>query len=243
MEKNSDPQVSYSTAQIYKYYFDLAQVFSRRGLRILKTDSHNESGVYPHSIPLMPALSQGNDAQCVEIDEKILALAKSNYPGLRFSSGDIRALKTDEKFDAVLDFSTIDHVRRDEVDKALREYKRVAVFASIIVWHSDTRQDTAHQTYFPRNDFSTKLAQIFGNEVISVLLYSDRDRELVHHLVGAGPVSELVPEILRLGVLSRRVNVEHRALWRLKTTWLVHTVLEIDRLKDALSSFHRKLLT
>tara|TARA_B110000503_G_scaffold143436_1_gene244861 strand:- start:4892 stop:5623 length:732 start_codon:yes stop_codon:yes gene_type:complete len=243
MSKKSSDQVAFSTAQIYKYYFDLAQIFSRRGLKILKTDSHNESGLYSHSIPLMPALSQGNEAQSVEIDDEILDLAKTKHPDLRFNSGDIRALSVEQMFDVVLDFSSIDHVTGAEFEQVLRGYKQIATFASIIVWHSDTRSDTSIQTYFPRADFSAKLAEAFDSEIVNVLVYADRDRELVHHLVGVGPASELVPEILRLGVISRQVNTEQWALWRLKTTSLVQMVLKIDLFRDFLSKVHRKLFT
>lgn len=243
MSEKSETQVAFSTSQIYKYYFDLAQMFSGRGLKILKTDSHNESGVYPQSIPLMPVLSRGNHAQCVEIDEIILGLAKLNYPELRFMLGDIRALTVDGGFDVVLDFSTIDHVSRGEVEQVLREYRRVAAFSSIIVWHSDSRQDSVDQTYIPRQDFIQKIAQVFGSEAISVLLYSDRDRELVHYLVGAGPVAEIVSEVIDLGKWSRTANKEHAALWRLKTSLVVQMALKISPIRALLTLVYRKLST
>jgi hypothetical protein len=224
-------QLTFSYPQIYKYYFDLAQIFSRRGLRILKTDSHNESRIFPHSIPLMPVLSQGNFARSIEIDDNILDLAKRNFPSLDFVSGDIRTLSDDQAFDAVLDFSTIDHVQRSELISVLGNYKRSANFVSIIVWLSDTRPDRKAQSYFPKSYFENSLSQFFGSDYVSTLLFSDKDAQLFHYLAGTGPAADLIDEILELGAVSLLVNKEAKFLWSIQTSPPVRWALRLGSLR------------
>lgn len=202
-------QVAFSPRQIYKFYYDLAQVFTRRNLRILKTDSHNESGIYSHSIPLLPVLSAGNSAFAIEIDESTLRLAAKLFPNLDIQKGDIRYLEYGSNFvDVIVDFSTIDHVKQSEYRQVLENYSRISKFCSIIVWHSSTEASTGEQSYFNQEQFNQALHEIFTEVNFSQLIFGDNTKQLWHYIVGVEPSDGLMEDIRDLWALSRAINLE-----------------------------------
>jgi hypothetical protein len=206
---NSINQVAFSLRQIYKFYYDLAQVLTRRNLRILKTDSHNESGIYSHSIPLLPVLSAGNSAFAVEIDENTLRLSAKLFPNLDIQKGDIRYLEYEKNFfDVVVDFSTIDHVKQSEYRKVLENYSRISKFCSIIVWLSSTEASTDEQSFFDPEQFNQDLNEIFPETNFSQLIFGDNTKQLWHYIVGVEPSDGLMEEIRNLWSLSRATNLE-----------------------------------
>ncbi len=169
-----------SYREVYEYYAATCQLYKNKGLRLLKTDSHNESGLWGHvSIPLAPILAKGNTLTCIEIDEKTLQLAKQNYPDLDFRFGDIRTWVS--CYDMIFDFSTIDHVCHEEFPKVLRLYRRNASSLSCIVWLSDFRQDMEKQYFFNPKNFRQALNENYES-VKEICLYIDDDASLFHFL-------------------------------------------------------------
>jgi len=173
--------ICYTYQQVYEYYATIARFLQNRGLKILKTDTHNESGVWPISIPLAPILDIGNELTCVELDEVILDCAKKNFPQLRLLPGDVRNLDQSVHYDLLLDFSTIDHVMSQEFPDVLRQYNKIANTISIIVWLSDTRPSRDNQYFFRNFDFRNTFHNIFG-EYNEIMLFSDKGASLVHFI-------------------------------------------------------------
>lgn len=166
--------------QIYEYYSKIATDCSNKNWKILKTDTHNESGIWGDiSKPLAPILAQGNQLTCVEIDSTVLNLAKKNFPDLDLREGDIRNLNELEHYDLLLDFSTIDHVNHDEFPSILKSYSKIADRISIIVWLSDTRPNSKTQNFFKNWDFRKAFYEHIG-EFDEKLLYAEIGASLVH---------------------------------------------------------------
>ena len=169
--------------QVYNYYREIAESYRGQGLRILKTDTHNESGIWSHSIPLAPILNDGNTLTCIEIEQATLDLAKKNYPDLDFRMGDI--LTWEGEYDAVLDFSTIDHVL--DFRAALENYRKLAPKLSCIVWlHDGFRQDGS-QYWFCEADFRQAVQDVYGDHE-SKALYAPNIGTL-HHFICPGNTS------------------------------------------------------
>lgn len=164
-------------ADVYDYYKTTAESYANRGLRILKTDTHNESGIWGHSVPLAPILAQGNALTCIEIDPNTLKLAQERFPDLDLRQGDIQTWQGE--YDVVLDFSTIDHVR--DYRAVLENYKKLAPECSCIVWlHESFRQD-GDQYWFPEHEFKQAFEDIFG-KYESWAIYGP-NIGILHHLV------------------------------------------------------------
>lgn len=144
--------------EVYKYYQTIAQSYQDKGLRILKTDTHNESGTWAISIPLAPILAKGNTLTCIEIDPGTLARAQGNFPDLDLRAGN--ALTWEGEYDVVLDFSTIDHI--EDYRKALENYKKLAPKLSCIVWLHETQRKDDSQFWFCEKDFKQVFQDIWG---------------------------------------------------------------------------------
>ena len=144
--------------EVYNYYRETAEAYRNKGLRILKTDTHNESGIWSHSVPLAPVLAEGNTLTCIEIDFTTLARAQANYPSLDLRAGDI--LTWDGEYDVLLDFSTIDHVA--DYKKALENYKKLAKEVSVIVWLASLDKQDGDQYWFNEEEFKKAFQDIFG---------------------------------------------------------------------------------
>ena len=168
-----------SYTQVYKYYLFVANIFKDKSIRILKTDTHNESNIFNISIPLAPILADGNDLTCIEIDPEVLNLAKKNFPNIRMLEGDIRKLNRNEKYDLILDFSTIDHIQPSEYKEVLKSYREMSKNISIIVWLSNTRPNEEKQYFFNNLNFRNDFREIFG-DFKEVLLFTDYGASLVH---------------------------------------------------------------
>ena len=162
---------------VYNYYRETAEKYRGKGLRILKTDTHNESGIWTHSVPLAPILADGNTLTCIEIDFSTLARAQANYPDLDFRAGDVQTWEGE--YDVLLDFSTIDHVQ--DFRKVLYNYKKLAKEVSVIVWlHQSLRQD-GDQYWFPEHEFREAFQEIFGDHE-SKALYAPNIGTLWHFI-------------------------------------------------------------
>lgn len=152
--------------EVYKFYVDKAVEYANRfkGKKVLKTDCHNESGIYSHSIPIVPKIKDMVDVTSLEIDENVINKAKINIgtEGWTVVQGDIRQLPfKDGEFDLLMDFSTIDHVDVSKLPMVFSEYHRVCKPRShffIVVWTSNTSRDAGEgQYYFERSAFEDEL--------------------------------------------------------------------------------------
>lgn len=148
----------HTISEVYEYYRKIAESYAGRGLRILKTDAHNESGIWGHSIPLAPIIAPGNALTCVEVCPDVLAKAKARYPDLDMHLGDVRTWAG--QYDVVLDFSTIDHV--PNYVEVLRNYKKIASEINVIVWLSDTNRRYDDQYLFCEQEFKQAFFDVFG---------------------------------------------------------------------------------
>ena len=172
-----------SVKNVYHYYYDFASIFTDQDLCILKTDCHNESGIYDISIPLGPVLNVGNKLKSIEINQDTIDLAAKKFPNLHIAKGDITRLDLSEKFDLILDYSTIDHVQPSEYKKVLESYRALSNNISIIVWLAKTDQieeaKDGDQMYFNNLEFTQAFKAIFKH-YNKALIFKKNDKELIH---------------------------------------------------------------
>jgi len=123
---------------VYKYYVVVAQLIERIFCpkKILKTDAYNES---VESMEPIASIFSG-DVVILELYSDILENAKRRLGDkIRWFLGDIRVL-LDEKFDVIVDFSTIDHVSPEDMKVVVSNYKNMlndSGVLSVIVWTSN----------------------------------------------------------------------------------------------------------
>lgn len=130
------------------YLTKFNELIKKYGLnKILKTDCNNEAFGNPKPGGLVMNLDDGEklDITLLEYDKNVIKIALDKYPKLNIEHGDIRQLNYDSNsFDAVADFSTIDHVNKDDVFKVLNEYLRVTKnggFIILVCWFSYDRKN------------------------------------------------------------------------------------------------------
>jgi SAM-dependent methyltransferase len=160
-----------NVGEVYEFYKSKAikECNKVRSLRVLKTDCHNESGIFGHSRPIIPWIKDIVQVDALEIDQDVIDKAKANIgeEGWNVTQGDIRKLPySDDSFDLLLDFSTIDHVEPEELPLVIKEYHRVCKphgKFTIIVWLSNhNEQDSAYsyQYYFEKEYFKEELEKL-----------------------------------------------------------------------------------
>ena len=157
--------------EVYKFYLEKAvsKCKEYKGLRVLKTDCHNESGIFGHSLPIIPWIKDMVRVDALEIDPDVISKAKAKIgeEGWTITQGDIRKLPySDDSFDLLLDFSTIDHVPPEDLPTVIREYCRVCKPSgkfTIIVWLSDKNERDStysYQYYFEKKYFQEELSKL-----------------------------------------------------------------------------------
>ena len=177
-----------SVSEVYNFYKEKAiQVCTEnKGNVVLKTDCHNESGIFGHSIPVIPCIKDLVSVYVSEIDQDVIDKALKNIgkDGWVVQQGDIRSLPYNSSFfDLILDFSTIDHVKPEELPLVIKEYKRVCKPKGkfvIVVWLSNKneRDETYdYQYYFEKNYFKDELKKE-GMILSEYHLFSNNQREL-----------------------------------------------------------------
>jgi len=159
---------------VYEFYMNTCSAYTDKGLRILKTDTHNEAKIWSHSPPLAPLLS-GNDLTCIEINEQTLSLAQQNFPDIRMELGDVRTWVGE--YDVILDFSTIDHF--PDFDAAIENYKKLAPKLHCVVWLGG-HSPQGDQYWHPHNEFRQSMSRYANVE--ETLLYADGSKHLVYFL-------------------------------------------------------------
>jgi SAM-dependent methyltransferase len=168
--------------EVYEFYKNKAIAECKRvnSGRVLKTDCHNESGIFGHSRPIIPWIKDFVQVDALEIDPDVISKAKANIgeDGWTVTQGDIRKLPySDDSFDLLLDFSTIDHVTPEELPIVIKEYHRVCKpngKFTIIVWLSNKNERDStygYQYYFEKEYFKKELEK-FGVIIESYHLLS-----------------------------------------------------------------------
>lgn len=166
-----------SYPEIYAYYKQLAEQQQNKNLRILKTDSYNESGLAPTFVePLAPILANGNTVTCIEIDDNTRKKAADRFPELAIHQGDIRTWQGE--YDLIMDFSTIDHV--ENWKDVLKLYKQNALKLSVVVWLADESHGGDKQYWFCHTEFRDTLKQIYGDCQEKVLFEVNETKRLAH---------------------------------------------------------------
>ena len=94
---------------------------------ILKTDCNNEAFSRPIKGGLVKNITKEVYVDLIEYDKETILKAKTLFPDLNITQGDIRNLNDikDNCYDLVADFSTIDHVSAADIPLAINEYFRV----------------------------------------------------------------------------------------------------------------------
>jgi SAM-dependent methyltransferase len=165
------PQGARPHKGIHELYQDIAKYIknNKNCDRVLKTDADNEGGL-AHDQPIVD-IFHPNNIDCIEIDKGVINKAKESYPDYDFVLGNIQKMPfEDERYDVVLDFSTIDHQK--DYKKTLDEYRRVLKpggLLSVVVWtaRGDTvaycdRPEHERQYYFSWDTFTSELEKRFS---------------------------------------------------------------------------------
>lgn len=121
-----------SYLSVFSRYISASRELMANAKFILKTDCYNEG--------FRDKIANENTV-LVEYKQTHIDQALSLYPELTITRGDIRVLPfKDECFDLIVDLSTIDHVRPQDVPQVVREYNRLLETAGMILlvaWFSE----------------------------------------------------------------------------------------------------------
>lgn len=158
--------------EVYERYRAEALAIDGPGVQILKTDANNEMQNWPEPAGIAPCLK--GEVILLEIDPTVIARAWENHPSLDIREGDIRDMRTfSSQFDAVLDFSTIDHIPCCDTRQAISEYARVLVDGGKLVMVCWTRPQDAEgtgQNYHATERIEAELGEYFKIDQSEVLL-------------------------------------------------------------------------
>jgi SAM-dependent methyltransferase len=162
------------TAEVYRHYIEEGRAVIAKGGRILKTDCYNEM----HGRPVV----KPREASLIDIDRKLVSGAVKDGHDAHY--GDIREIPfEDASFDAVLDFSTLDHIPSTDVPKAIGEYARVLKpdgTLLLFVWTcGGPSRHSAGQSFFSRKDVEKPLARHFDIESEADVFYSRTERDAI----------------------------------------------------------------
>lgn len=136
-------------AQIaWEYYLKKVQEIVDRyqPKTILKTDANNEAFDHPKEGGITGNIKGDAIFEQIEYNQNTIDIAKEKVD-CNIIQGDIRKLPYEaDKFDMVLDLSTIDHVRSLDVPTVLKEYYRVAKNGGLIflvIWCARDQKDVS----------------------------------------------------------------------------------------------------
>jgi len=131
---NRENPVCHTFEEVFNYYKTRSQEIMTGN--VLKTDCYNEGFGRP--------IIEDERATLVEVDEENIKKAKEANPKLNIIKGDIRELTFDKEFDVILDLSTIDHIKEDELEKVFTCYQKALKPNGkilIIAWMTDVSFD------------------------------------------------------------------------------------------------------
>ena len=137
----------------WDYYLAKSQELCGRykNPRVLKADSCNEASNQPIKGGIAGNLN--GEIVCIEINPSSVQRARENCPEVEIMLGDIAGIPfINDNFDVILDLSTIDHIRFDQLDYQLREYRRVLHEKGrllLISWVTDNLKYKEEQAKIP----------------------------------------------------------------------------------------------
>lgn len=141
------------TVLLHQYYLDRASelVEKYKAKVILKTDLDNEVYSSPMEGGIVGNLGKDLDITAFDIlpdlyDKAIELNLKANI-----GIGDIREIKDVEKYDMIIDLSTLDHVNKEDAIKTIENYKRALKKGGIlllIVWTAEQDRGEDKQYWF-----------------------------------------------------------------------------------------------
>lgn len=149
-----------STGDVYKYYSKLIEVIDFKKTDIvLKTDCYNEAA----GRPLVPSISQKvARVDVVEIDREIIVKAFNNllFDNVKIINNDL--LNINGRYDKILDFSTIDHIRDYKIlIKKYSEMLNPNGTILIIAWTTEGRSIYGVQSFFNFNEIDEEIKKYF----------------------------------------------------------------------------------
>jgi len=183
---------------VYKFYllesqrlidFEVHQAHDSKV--VLKTDLYNEAGLISDTKNIIGNLKRTGEVHAIEIQENVrqkaeVALRKTKISNCFLKAGDIRDLPyANDTFDVILDLSTIDHVKPDELGAVFSEYERVLKRAGamlLIAWIDISNPDagnierindrsSGYQYFFNKEEFLKTLRKHFAIERENTIFY------------------------------------------------------------------------
>jgi len=157
---------------VYKEYVRIAEREDLKDKVVLKTDCHNESGIYNHSIPIVPVMKEAKKVYCLELDEDVIRKAQKKtfdkLDNVFVNHGSISNLDdcyVNNTFDFIFDYSTIDHIPFEDLKETLISYKdklKVGGVINLVIWTSDKYEiENNNQMYFPKKEVDDMIKELF----------------------------------------------------------------------------------
>ncbi len=140
------------TVILHQYYLDRAKelVEKYKPKVVLKTDLDNEVYSSPFEGGIVGNLGD-LDITAFDIVPDLYERASRLNLKANLSCGDIREIKDVEKYDMIIDLSTLDHVCKEDAIKVIANYKRALKKGGIlllIVWTADQDKGGDKQYWF-----------------------------------------------------------------------------------------------
>ena len=141
------------TVILHQYYLDRASelVEKYKAKVILKTDLDNEVYASPIEGGIVGNLGRDLDITAFDIRSDLFDRAIKLNLKARIGVGDIREIKDVEKYDMIIDLSTLDHVNQNDAIKTIENYQRALKKGGIlllIVWTSEEYREADKQYFF-----------------------------------------------------------------------------------------------
>jgi SAM-dependent methyltransferase len=141
------------TVILHQYYLDRASelVEKYKAKIILKTDLDNEVYSSPIEGGIVGNLGRDLDITAFDILPDLYERAKKLNLKANLGVGDIREIKDVEKYDMIIDLSTLDHVNQSDAIKTIGNYKRALKKGGIlllIVWTAEQYREADKQYFF-----------------------------------------------------------------------------------------------
>ena len=141
------------TVLLHQYYLKRTKQIREKynSKVILKTDLDNEVYSSPCEGGIVGNLGDNLEIVAFDIVEELYERAKKLNLNASISVGDIREINDVEKYDLIIDLSTLDHVCKEDAIKTIENYKRALKKGGIlllIVWTAEQDRGADKQYWF-----------------------------------------------------------------------------------------------
>ncbi len=141
------------TVILHQYYLDRASelVEKYKAKIILKTDLDNEVYASPIEGGIVGNLGRDLDITAFDIRPDLYDRAIKLNLKAHIGIGDIREIKDVEKYDMIIDLSTLDHINQNDAIKTIENYQRALKKGGIlllIVWTAEEYREADKQYFF-----------------------------------------------------------------------------------------------